>query len=317
MNDFNGKFLVVLLTYNRRYLLEQTINSVLNSSSNNYQLVVLDNASTDGTSEYLAELEKMGRLVHVRHAQNIGMGGNANYAINNLAADYLMMLHDDDIIDVHYISNIQEFVSNHDEVVMIGTGYKFIDSLGAELSHNCYHSKLDNSAEQCVVLSYEEYFSNHLNGLSLPWSGTTFNFKLIKGFKFDFDKYKYAADAVFMLEILQRYNVGYIPKILFSYRVHQYSTTAGFNLNKILAEWNLNFTYYRNYIIANGLGNDLLLKHTRSTTLTLLSFVNKVSSFAELKLILTNEFFAYHLLTFKQKIKLIKSILMCCLGKLC
>lgn len=317
MNDFNGKFLVVLLTYNRRCLLEKTINSILNSSSNNYKLVVLDNASTDGTSEYLAELEKKEYLTHIRHAQNIGMGGNANYAIDTLEADYLLMLHDDDIIDADYISSIQKFISHHNEVVMIGTGYNFIDSLGADLSHNCYSCKFEDSTEQGVVLSYKEYFLHHLNGLSLPWSGTTFNFKLIKGFRFDFDKYKYAADAVFMLEILQEYNVGYIPKNLFSYRVHPHSTTAGFNLNKILAEWNLNFVYYRNYIIANKLGDNLLLMHTRSTTLTLLSFVNKVSSFAELKLLLKNEFFSYHLLTFKQKIKLMKSIMMCCLGKLC
>jgi GT2 family glycosyltransferase len=91
---------ILLVTYNRLRMLEECVSSVLaNTGDVDYELIVWDNASTDGTGEYLdaiASSRPQVRVVH--HIENIGM--NAIAACVRLArGDYLLQL-DDDVLEV-------------------------------------------------------------------------------------------------------------------------------------------------------------------------------------------------------------------------
>ena len=92
-----------LITYNRKKKLQFTLDSLLNSPVAKYDITVLDNASTDGTSEMLDEYaEKHENIKHVRH--NVNIGGNANICrAFEMAAScgkkYAWILCDDDRYD--------------------------------------------------------------------------------------------------------------------------------------------------------------------------------------------------------------------------
>lgn len=95
MNDINIS--VVLVTCNRLHLLRQCIDNVVGRTSEKTQQVIIwDNASSDGTAEYLQSIQDS-RIEVVRHEKNIGVNAFAR-AFALARGEYLIEL-DDDIID--------------------------------------------------------------------------------------------------------------------------------------------------------------------------------------------------------------------------
>ena len=88
---------VVVLTYNRRHLLQRCVEDVLQRASPlTSEIVIWDNASTDGTREYLSTLDDA-RIRVVLNEENIGQNAYAE-AFRLTTADYLVEL-DDDVIE--------------------------------------------------------------------------------------------------------------------------------------------------------------------------------------------------------------------------
>jgi GT2 family glycosyltransferase len=88
---------VVVLTHNRLHLLRQCVENVLaRTSARTSEILIWDNASSDGTAEYLAGLSEP-RLTVVAHPENIGHNGYAE-AFERTTASHLVEL-DDDVVD--------------------------------------------------------------------------------------------------------------------------------------------------------------------------------------------------------------------------
>lgn len=92
------KVSVCLLTYNHAHTIESTLSSILDQTISDYEVVVSDDCSTDDTWERIlamAELDK--RIRPVRTPKNLGMPGNANFAVSHAQYPYIAVLHHDDI----------------------------------------------------------------------------------------------------------------------------------------------------------------------------------------------------------------------------
>jgi glycosyltransferase involved in cell wall biosynthesis len=88
------KFSVIIPTYNRLNLLKQAIRSVLAQTQTSYELIIVDDGSTDGTYDYLMSL---GGHVRVLHQKNKGPGAARNLGAQCAAGNYLAFLDSDDI----------------------------------------------------------------------------------------------------------------------------------------------------------------------------------------------------------------------------
>ena len=92
-------FEIILITYNRKPYLENTLKEILaeNSPVKNFPFTVLDNCCTDGSSELLQDYaRRLPNLKHIRHAKNIGGGGNIARALETAKATYAWIICDDD-----------------------------------------------------------------------------------------------------------------------------------------------------------------------------------------------------------------------------
>ena len=88
---------VAVLTYNRVHLLRKCVENVLDRASDaTTEIVIWNNASTDGTREYLESLDNP-RLRVVNHDENVGQNAYAR-AFALTSAEYMIEL-DDDVID--------------------------------------------------------------------------------------------------------------------------------------------------------------------------------------------------------------------------
>src|SRR3954464_9630197 len=86
---------VIVPTYNRGGYLQEAIASILSQDYHDFELVVADNASTDGTAALLAGVTDP-RLRHVRRAHNLGWRANFNQALRGADSEFVALVSDDD-----------------------------------------------------------------------------------------------------------------------------------------------------------------------------------------------------------------------------
>ncbi|GAA3443683.1 glycosyltransferase family 2 protein [Planomonospora venezuelensis] len=94
-----------LPVYNGADVMEGVIRSVLAQEHGDVELVIADNASTDGTEELCRDLAASdSRIAYHRHAQNLGMLKNFEYAIQAAKGEYFRWIGDDDRLDPTYVT---------------------------------------------------------------------------------------------------------------------------------------------------------------------------------------------------------------------
>lgn len=104
---------IVLITYNRKACLSQTLTKIFSDDSpiKDLEIVVLDNHSTDGSSELIDDYcKKHKNLKHIIHNRNIGGNANICRAFEVASKKYLWVLCDDDKLDWTHWNEIEKAV---------------------------------------------------------------------------------------------------------------------------------------------------------------------------------------------------------------
>jgi GT2 family glycosyltransferase len=117
------KVVVLILSYNGKELLDDSVSSYLNNEYSNFQIVVIDNGSTDGTMEYVEK--KWPDVFVLRTQKNLKYSGGFNlglsYAFNKINADYVLITNNDVKADRNVIQKLVD-VSVSDPLVGFVTG---------------------------------------------------------------------------------------------------------------------------------------------------------------------------------------------------
>ncbi len=199
-------------TYNRRDgYLPQALASALAQDYANLEVVVCDNASTDGTQQYVNGLSDA-RLRYVRHAENIGANANFNSCIDNASGEYFLLLHDDDLLDENFVSRCVAALGDRPDVGLVRTGSRVIDGSGAVLATNPLGPATHDGAE--VML---DWFSRKT---PLYFASTLYNtghLREIGGLHSPHGLYQ---DVVTTVKLMARHGHAEVPDVLVSFRRH-------------------------------------------------------------------------------------------------
>jgi len=137
--------------------LNQCITSVLNQDYENYDVWAYDNESTDGTYEYLLDLEKKQPKLKVFQVPNIypnGYGEAQEHVAKNLKSDYVTFIGSDDVIKSDYISKCMQIFSHDPEKIKsIQSGIIGIQNGVEVMRHVHSYKSLQDFKQQCVKLS--------------------------------------------------------------------------------------------------------------------------------------------------------------------
>lgn len=89
---------VLIATYNRKNLLQRAIKSIQNQNFDDYELIISDDGSDDGTAEFCKDLcQKDKRIFYTKNTSyKKGPNGNKNNALDNAKGEFVMFLDDDD-----------------------------------------------------------------------------------------------------------------------------------------------------------------------------------------------------------------------------
>jgi glycosyltransferase involved in cell wall biosynthesis len=108
----NPKVSVLIPTYNYAHFLDETIQSVLNQTYDDYELIIVDNKSTDDTIDVVAKYLGDKRIHFYQNDTNLGLTGNWNKCLEYATGDYIKFLCAD---DKFHPEMLQKFVTVMDK----------------------------------------------------------------------------------------------------------------------------------------------------------------------------------------------------------
>jgi GT2 family glycosyltransferase len=121
---------IVISTYNRRDALPATLEALGSQTvaPDSYEVVVVDDGSTDGTSELLSGVETSYALKRLRLESNRGVSAGRNLGIANATGRYLILLSDDLLVPEDFIAVHVETLRDHPSSWVVG-GFRQLESL--------------------------------------------------------------------------------------------------------------------------------------------------------------------------------------------
>lgn len=135
---------VIVPAYNYGRFLKQTISSVLDQGYDDIEILVLDNASTDGTPEVVASFAKDPCVRYMRNSRNVGPSYNVLNGIQIAQGRYLSILMADDYYNPGYLSRLLPRLLRKPEAVVGYTAIRWVNEQGQALAaprHPGYRSE--------------------------------------------------------------------------------------------------------------------------------------------------------------------------------
>lgn len=151
-------FSIVIPTFNRENLITQTINSILNQTFTDFEIIVIDDGSKDKTEE-VVKLINSDKIKYYK-IENSGIGYARNKGINYAKGNYIGFLDSDDLYYNNHLQNAYNFIKslNSDEIIHLNF------NLGNREQTIYFKNKLPNKLP-------DDLFKNcsfHVNSLFIP-----------------------------------------------------------------------------------------------------------------------------------------------------
>jgi glycosyltransferase involved in cell wall biosynthesis len=125
---------IIIVTYNREKLLIKAIDSVLNQKFSDFELIIIDDFSTDNTEDAVKKYLADKKVKYIKIAKSKFISQVRNSAWPYVSGKYVAVLDSDDVwFDENKLSKQVEFLDNNPEVVLVGSGAILIDSEGREI----------------------------------------------------------------------------------------------------------------------------------------------------------------------------------------
>ncbi len=110
-------FSVIIPTYNRAGLIGATIHSLLQQTFTDFEIIVVDDGSTDNTAEAIAQLNEP-RIKYFKK-ENGGVSSARNYGIDKSVGTYLNFFDSDDLAYPNHLQEAKSFIDTHPEAKII------------------------------------------------------------------------------------------------------------------------------------------------------------------------------------------------------
>ena len=213
---------IIIPAYNLENNIEYCIGSVLNQSERNFELIIIDDGSTDNTYEVCKAASARDSRIKVVRQENKGVSAARNTGIRNAKGDYLMFVDGDDIIAPWCLEHLMSYL-NEDTAAVIGDNSRI--RTYEYYFEEAEHSEHSLSGEESLKLLIEGRFPIG------SWA-TLFRKDCIGTIRFP-EKIKHNEDKYFLFQFLmanQNRNIVRTSEKVYGYYVRESSATK--------AKWN-------------------------------------------------------------------------------
>ena len=149
------KISIIIPVYNRERHLEECVNSILLSIENDVEIIIVDDGSTDGTSEICDKLKKRSKCVKVIHQPNKGVASARNTGLSAASGEWIAWVDSDDLVSASYIRTLKKCIASIDTDIIIFEYATFTNSndvsIKMPISNNIREIRKDNGAIKANV----------------------------------------------------------------------------------------------------------------------------------------------------------------------
>lgn len=209
MEEKNIKVSVVITAYNVEKYIKKAINSVLNQTYKNIEIVVVEDCSTDNTLKFIKGLQKSDLAFPinlVQHKENVGAGLSRRDGIKASTGDFIMLLDADDWLNKDYIEHLVDRQKETDA-----------DIVGGGITY-CYEDtdKFETNTFGTTVSEGFQKFADYNDGKVVFLSN-----KIVRSTMYDTVEYcdrRYVEDTPVIMKLLYNANkVAYVNEAGYNY----------------------------------------------------------------------------------------------------
>ena len=147
---------LIITTYNYAQYVERAIRSALDQSlsSDQYEIIVVNDCSTDGTKSVLENFEKDARIFNLE--ENLGLSGARNFGIKKAKGQFVAFLDADDYLHKETLRLQKLFLEENNTLDAVSVDYYLVDDRGKHIEHV-------NAAEKpiaCGVMFRKDFLYN-------------------------------------------------------------------------------------------------------------------------------------------------------------
>jgi glycosyltransferase involved in cell wall biosynthesis len=128
MSQRNIFFSIIIPTYNRASLILETIESVFYQTYTNYEILVIDNFSTDNTKEVLRSLIEQKRIKYICNEKNYERAYSRNVGLKNASGDFVTLLDSDDFLYENCLLDAYNYIKKNPDAKLFHNKYEVVNS---------------------------------------------------------------------------------------------------------------------------------------------------------------------------------------------
>ncbi len=204
---------VLLPVYNSEKYLKEAISSTLSQTYRYFELIAVDDGSSDNSLQILADFAKKDSRIKIFKIKHSGMSGVLNEAIRRSSGKYLARMDSDDVMDNSRLKKQKEFLEKNNDVVVVGSWVREIDLSGKNIGERKLPTKHGHIYQMM----------NYVNGVQTP--SIMINRSLIDK---DFSWYRekcLVEDLDLYFRLFKFGKFENIPEFLMNYRIRRDSAT--------------------------------------------------------------------------------------------
>jgi glycosyltransferase involved in cell wall biosynthesis len=214
---------ICLAAYNGEQYIREAIDSVLAQTLGEFELIISDDGSSDGTEAICREYaSKDPRVLYIRHNVNRGGFWNNNFLLSVCQGEYTTFLSQDDVMLPSFLETTYKYAVIHNQCILIACDIELIDKDGQTTGiayldkireytpwHVRMHEFFRDPRSHVAMCLYGLFKSSHLKSIydTMPWPKT-----LVK-----------ASEVPLLCRIAVTGEVVSIPTVLRKYRRHDQS----------------------------------------------------------------------------------------------
>ena len=206
---------IFVFTYNRADLLKRTLQNLLRQTEPGIRIYVLDNASTDNTSDVVKSFQSSG-VLYLRGDVNSGWQGNLERAKILANRSWTMLFHDDDLLHPSYCEWALKQINKNKQVALLASAVSFEelpdDVWGSQNLHDDGNPILCDSAEKLAGILY--------SGFPLGFCSAIYKTSFLMQVQIRSDCFGKIADRPFLLDISKMGESIVFRRPLVKYRMH-------------------------------------------------------------------------------------------------
>lgn len=201
------KVSIVLPVYNGETYLRESIDSVINQTYNNWELIIVNDCSNDSSPDIMAEYaSKDDRIRIINNTINLKLPNSLNKGFEYAEGEYFSWTSDDNMYLPEAIEKMAQYLDNNSNAGMVCTDLQIIDE-NANVIRNSH------------VDPKEMYLKTNCNACFMYRKDVAENIG-----KYN-DQKRLVEDYDYWLRIIEKYEIHNIPQILYLYRQHSQNLT--------------------------------------------------------------------------------------------